>query len=159
MTITQLRTPQPPVRRDDPEIAMLSREVAEHLRGISCRLEQVEDALAGLRVARGGIIDRMVTFVAFSIGVKPIELLSERRTRHLSYGRFAVMWGAGKLTTYSLPRIGEALGGYDHTSVLHGQRRAEELRETDAEFRRLTDALLDRFSLMCGTEETPPCMP
>ena len=38
---------------------------------------------------------------------------------------------AKELTTHSLPEIGDAFGGRDHTTVLHGCRRVKALRETD----------------------------
>jgi chromosomal replication initiator protein len=41
-----------------------------------------------------------------------------------------------ELTQQSLPEIGEAFGGRDHTTVLHACRKTQELRETDQEFAR-----------------------
>jgi chromosomal replication initiator protein len=41
------------------------------------------------------------------------------------------MWLARELTTHSLPEIGEAFGGRDHTTVLHACRTIVELRTKD----------------------------
>lgn len=132
------------------------------LRDLVFRLGRVEDALAGLRAGQGRIVNRMITFVCFAIGARPTELVSLRRSRHLAFGRFAIMWAATQLTNYSYPRIAEALGGFDHTTIIHGVRRAEQLRETDPDFRHLTDALIAHFRAELRarqTEETLPCLP
>jgi chromosomal replication initiator protein len=42
---------------------------------------------------------------------------------------------AKELTTHSLPEIGDAFGGRDHTTVLHACRRIKELRESEARIR------------------------
>ena len=42
---------------------------------------------------------------------------------------------AKELTTHSLPEIGDAFGGRDHTTVLHACRRVKELRDTESRIR------------------------
>ena len=42
---------------------------------------------------------------------------------------------AKELTNHSLPEIGEAFGGKDHTTVLHACRKVKELDETDSDIR------------------------
>ena len=142
----------------DSEMQAIDRSVAKtlarekldlgELRDTAQRLGRIGDAIAGLRAGQGRMIDRMVTFVCFAGGLRPSELLSRSREKRLSRGRFAIMWAARELmpSLYSFERIGESLGGLDHTSVLHGRRRAVQLRESDAEFRQLTDALIAHFS-------------
>jgi len=60
------------------------------------------------------------------------ELLSARRTRTIARPRQVAMTLAKELTTHSLPEIGDAFGGRDHTTVLHACRKIAELRESDA---------------------------
>lgn len=169
MSITSLCAEGPqPVPRIDREIDDLSAEVSRRLAGagaenddvrdLGLRLCRVEDALAGLRAGKGRIVERMVTFVCFAIGTRPTQLISERRTKDLAYGRFAIMWAARQLTNYSYPRIGHALGGFDHTSVIHGIRRAEQLRETEPDFRALTDAMIEHFTIEEQPDD-PPTLP
>ena len=162
--------PQPAVPVMDDEIDALKRAIATalsprrseqvDLADVVFRLGRIEDALAGLRANQGRMIERIITFVCFATSIHPRDLLSERRKKCLAHARFAVMWGAKRLTDYSLPRIGQRLGGFDHTSVIHGLRRAEQLRETDQDFRFLTDAIDQHFSeAPASDEEEPPCLP
>lgn len=59
------------------------------------------------------------------------DLLSKRRTRNVARPRQVAMAIAKELTNHSLPEIGDAFGGRDHTTVLHAVRKVKELRETD----------------------------
>ena len=59
------------------------------------------------------------------------DLLSKRRTRSIARPRQVAMALAKELTDHSLPEIGDAFGGRDHTTVLHACRKVEELRQTD----------------------------
>ena len=51
------------------------------------------------------------------------------------------MYLAKQLTSRSLPEIGRMFGGRDHTTVMHGVKRVEQLRETDAAFAEDIDLL------------------
>ena len=57
-------------------------------------------------------------------------MLSKRRTRSVARPRQMAMALAKELTNHSLPEIGDAFGGRDHTTVLHACRRIAELSET-----------------------------
>ncbi len=63
------------------------------------------------------------------------ELLSKRRPRSIARPRQMAMALAKELTQHSLPEIGDAFGGRDHTTVLHACRKIEELCETDGRVR------------------------
>ncbi len=63
------------------------------------------------------------------------ELLSRRRTRTIARPRQMAMALSKELTEHSLPEIGDAFGGRDHTTVLHACRKIEELCETDGRIR------------------------
>ncbi len=63
------------------------------------------------------------------------ELLSKRRTRSIARPRQMAMALAKELTQHSLPEIGDAFGGRDHTTVLHACRKIAELCETDGRLR------------------------
>jgi chromosomal replication initiator protein len=63
------------------------------------------------------------------------DLLSRRRTRNIARPRQMAMALSKELTDHSLPEIGEAFGGRDHTTVLHACRKIEELCETDGRIR------------------------
>lgn len=74
-------------------------------------------------------------------GVRTTELTGMGRDRRLCRYRFAVM-KAARARGYSTPRIGKALGNRDHTTIMHGLDRAEQLAATDAKFVRLVCDIL-----------------
>ena len=63
--------------------------------------------------------------------IRIADLSSARRSRTITRPRQIAMSLAKELTTHSLPEIGEAFGGRDHTTVLHACRKVKELRATD----------------------------
>lgn len=69
--------------------------------------------------------------VAEYFKVRVSELLAKKRTRSIARPRQIAMALAKELTNHSLPEIGEAFGGRDHTTVLHACRKIAELKETD----------------------------
>jgi chromosomal replication initiator protein len=81
--------------------------------------------------------DKLVTVeniqktVAEYFKIRVADLLSKRRSRSIARPRQIAMALAKELTTHSLPEIGDAFGGRDHTTVLHGCRRIKELKETE----------------------------
>jgi len=82
--------------------------------------------------------DRLVTVeniqktVAEYFKVRVSDLLSKRRSRSVTRPRQIAMSLAKELTSHSLPEIGDAFGGRDHTTVLHACRRVKLLRETES---------------------------
>jgi len=70
------------------------------------------------------------------------DLLSKRRSRSVARPRQMAMSLAKELTEHSLPEIGDAFGGRDHTTVLHACRTVRDLRETDGKLRQDWEKLL-----------------
>lgn len=70
--------------------------------------------------------------VAEYFKVRVSDLLAKKRTRTIARPRQIAMALAKELTNHSLPEIGDAFGGRDHTTVLHACRKVLELRETDS---------------------------
>ena len=64
--------------------------------------------------------------------VRVAEMLSKKRSRSIARPRQMAMALAKELTHHSLPEIGDAFGGRDHTTVLHACRKVVELRSEDA---------------------------
>jgi chromosomal replication initiator protein len=85
--------------------------------------------------------DRLITIeniqkiVSEYYKIRVSELLSRKRTRMIARPRQVAMALAKELTEHSLPEIGDAFGGRDHTTVLHACRKIEELCETDGRIR------------------------
>ena len=74
------------------------------------------------------------------------DLLSKRRTRSLARPRQLAMALSKELTEHSLPEIGDAFGGRDHTTVLHGCRVVRDLMLTDGKMREDWDKLLRKLT-------------
>ena len=76
-------------------------------------------------------IENIQKTVADYFKIRVADLLSKKRSRSIARPRQFAMALAKELTNHSLPEIGDAFGGRDHTTVLHGCRRIEALRETE----------------------------
>ena len=84
--------------------------------------------------------------VADYYGLQIKDLLSKRRTRSLARPRQVAMALAKELTEHSLPEIGDAFAGRDHTTVLHACRQIRHLMETDGKLREDWDKLIRKLS-------------
>jgi chromosomal replication initiator protein len=72
------------------------------------------------------IIDAVCEYYAITRG----EILGKRRNRSIALPRQMAMYLSRQLTGASLPSIGDSLGGRDHSTILHGCNKIEELLET-----------------------------
>lgn len=81
--------------------------------------------------------------VCKEFGVRRVDLLSERRTRALVVPRQIAMYLCKRITHRSLPDIGRRFGGRDHTTVLHGIRKAEALLASDPAMRSRIEILAE----------------
>ncbi|MFM7625029.1 MAG: chromosomal replication initiator protein DnaA [Gammaproteobacteria bacterium] len=93
-------------------------------------LEFTKEALKDLLSLQARLItiENIQKTVADYYKIRVAELLSERRSRSVARPRQVAMALAKELTSHSLPEIGDAFGGRDHTTVLHACRRVRELR-------------------------------
>ncbi|RRJ82613.1 chromosomal replication initiator protein DnaA [Aestuariirhabdus litorea] len=80
-------------------------------------------------------IDNIQRTVAEYYKIKISDLLSKRRSRSVARPRQVAMALSKEVTNHSLPEIGDAFGGRDHTTVLHACRKVKELTESDSEIR------------------------
>ncbi|MET4683999.1 chromosomal replication initiator protein DnaA [Brevundimonas faecalis] len=107
----------------------------------------VDEAQSLLGVAlRGGperriTVDEIQKTVADHFNLKQADLLSERRTRAIARPRQIAMYLCKQHTTRSYPDIGRRFGGRDHTTVLHGVRKIEELMPKEEQIARDVEAL------------------
>ena len=86
-------------------------------------------------------VDEIQKTVAEHFNLKQADLLSERRTRAIARPRQIAMYLCKQHTTRSYPDIGRRFGGRDHTTVLHGVRKIEELMPKDDQIARDVEAL------------------
>ena len=87
-------------------------------------------------------IDNIQKTVADYYKIKVSEMYSKKRTRNIARPRQVAMALAKELTHLSLPDIGEAFGGRDHTTVLHACRKIAALKTTSHEITHDFDSLL-----------------
>jgi chromosomal replication initiator protein len=116
----------------------LKRVIANsHFTGSEITLPFIKESLKDLLALqdRQVSIDNIQRTVAEYYKLKLSDLLSKRRTRSIARPRQVAMALSKELTNHSLPEIGEAFGGRDHTTVLHGCRKVKELQETMADIR------------------------
>jgi chromosomal replication initiator protein len=100
-------------------------------------LEFTKDALKDLLTlqARLVTIENIQKTVADYFKVRVADLLSQRRSRSIARPRQVAMTLAKELTSHSLPEIGDAFGGRDHTTVMHACKRIRELQDTEQRMR------------------------
>lgn len=79
--------------------------------------------------------------VASHYGLEVADILSAKRDRRLAQPRQMAMYLAKQLTPLSLPDLGRAFGGRDHTTVLHAVRKIEAMRQDDKEIAAALDTL------------------
>lgn len=123
------------------QLAVASAAIAQ----LNEALQRAQDAMQAIRndlcEARMSVETRRgdrrvaeaIRTTAFVCGMTVDELRSDRRAQVYFRPRALAYLAAKKFTKASLPQIGRALGGRDHTSVIHGLRRAEELVAQDDE--------------------------
>jgi len=87
-------------------------------------------------------IDNIQKTVAEYYKIKVSEMYSKKRSRNIARPRQVAMALAKELTHLSLPDIGEAFGGRDHTTVLHACRKIAALKSTSQEITKDFDSLL-----------------
>jgi chromosomal replication initiator protein len=114
----------------------LKRIIANaHFTGKAITLDFVKEALRDLLALQDKLVtvENIQRTVAEYYKIKVADLLSKRRNRSVARPRQTAMALAKELTNHSLPEIGDAFGGRDHTTVLHACRNIAELRQSNAD--------------------------
>ncbi len=103
--------------------------------GREITLEMAQDCLADILRAseRKLTIDEIQRKVSEHYNIRLADMIGPKRVRTIARPRQVAMYLAKQLTTRSLPEIGRRFGGRDHTTVMHGVRRIEELRLEDTQ--------------------------
>lgn len=132
----------------DLEGALNTLAARANFTGRAISLEFAQETLRDLMRAQAAVISlsNIQKTVADYYQLKLVDLLSERRTRSLARPRQMAMALSKELTEKSLPEIGEAFGGRDHTTVLHGCRVILGLRESDGKIREDWDKLVRKLT-------------
>lgn len=114
----------------------LKRVIAQaHFKARPIDIELIKESLKDLLSLQDRLvsIDNIQKTVAEYYKIKVSDLHSKRRNRSVARPRQVAMALAKELTSHSLPEIGDAFGGRDHTTVLHACRKIEELKESNSD--------------------------
>lgn len=95
--------------------------------------------------------DHIVMSVCLRYGIERKELLGRDRSRRVAWPRHITAWCCRRLTDASLPQVGNALGGRNHTSILRAVRSVEDRRLEDPSFARE----LQQLETMIGKAPAP----
>lgn len=96
-------------------------------------------------------VERVLEVVAAAHGFTVEALVGPRRYRGLVAARQQAMWLARSVSGASLPEVARAIGGRDHTTVMHGVRVHDDRMRANTATRERTNALADRIR----AEESP----
>lgn len=96
-------------------------------------IDMAQEALKDLLALHQKLVtlESIQKIVAEYFKLRVSDLLSKKRTRSIARPRQIAMALAKELTSHSLPEIGDAFGGRDHTTVLHACRKIAEMKESD----------------------------
>jgi chromosomal replication initiator protein len=123
------------IRSNVRELEGALRRVTANARftGQNITLQFAKEALRDLIALQNKLvtIENIQKTVAEYYKIRVADLLSKRRSRSVARPRQLAMALAKELTNHSLPEIGDAFGGRDHTTVLHACRKIVELKESD----------------------------
>jgi len=103
--------------------------------GREITLDLTQDCLADILRAsdRKLTIEEIQRKVAEHYNVRLSDMIGPKRLRTIARPRQVAMYLAKQLTSRSLPEIGRRFGGRDHTTIMHGVRKIEELMATDSQ--------------------------
>jgi chromosomal replication initiator protein len=103
--------------------------------GREITLELAQDCLADILRAsdRKLTIEEIQRKVAEHFNIRLSDMIGPKRVRTIARPRQVAMYLAKQLTPRSLPEIGRRFGGRDHTTIMHGVRKIEELMATDSQ--------------------------
>ena len=103
--------------------------------GREITMELAQDCLADVLRAseRKVTVEEIQRKVSEHYNIRLSDMIGPKRMRTIARPRQIAMYLAKHLTTRSLPEIGRRFGGRDHTTVMHGVRRIEELRVSDSQ--------------------------
>lgn len=124
---------KPPIPSNDDQREARLLELQQELRDLSSRVKAELSTFnpAPLITPAHPSVQTIIKTVCVYYRVTLAELCSQRRVLHIVRPRHVAMYLAKHLTLRSLPDIGRRLGGRDHTTILSGIRRIEQLRRSD----------------------------
>ncbi len=115
------------------------------LRGEAIDLDLTKDALKSLLDSTANVItiEKIQKVICHEFKIKLPQLKSRNNSPKFAFPRQVAMYLSKDLTASSLPEIGKKFGGKHHTTVIHSIRKIEKLRETDIEFNKKINKIIN----------------
>lgn len=79
-------------------------------------------------------IDKIIEYVCKIYNMQYDDIIGKKRPKNIAMARQVAMYLCRKITDASLPKIGQAFGGRDHTTVIHAYEKIEKMRKEDKSF-------------------------
>ena len=119
------------------------------LSGRDMSVELAQEVLADLwgEDERIITIDHIQRKVAEFFGIKLTDLRAQNRTKAIAFPRQVAMYLSRQLTHASLSEVGRAFGGKDHTTVLHGVEKIQQMLQEDPKFKKTIDSITQSITL------------
>ena len=88
----------------------------------------------------------IIKVVSEHFGITPGDIVAQKRSKELVFARQIAMYLCGNMTNESLQNIGKALGGRDHTTIIHGTKKIVSTLEKDETLRNTIDILKKKIN-------------
>ena len=112
-------------------------------------IELAEEALKDLispNAAREITPQLIINVVSEHFGINSLDIIGQKRSKELVFPRQIVMYLCGEMTTESLQNIGKALGGRDHTTIIHGTKKIATEIKNDENLKNTIDILKKKIN-------------
>ncbi len=112
-------------------------------------IELAEEALKDLispNAVREVTPQLIINVVSEHFGINSLDIIGQKRSKELVFPRQIVMYLCGTMTTESLQNIGKALGGRDHTTIIHGQKKIASELDKDETLKNTVDILKKKIN-------------
>ena len=119
--------------------SLINQDITVHLAA-----EALKDIIPNSR-NRALTIQDIQQHVGEFYGMKIEDFKARKRTKSVAFPRQVAMYLSRELTDYSLPKIGEAFGGRDHTTVIHAHEKISQMLQHDQELYRIVQTLRERI--------------
>ncbi|GIP18447.1 chromosomal replication initiator protein DnaA [Paenibacillus montaniterrae] len=119
--------------------SLINADITSHLAA-----EALKDIIPSSRPRMITINDIQMKVGEF-YGLKIEDFKARKRTKAVAFPRQIAMYLSRELTDFSLPKIGEAFGGRDHTTVIHAHEKISQLIQTDQELYKIINNITEKI--------------